>query len=57
MSVKQIVRTAKERHPGHLGYSEALMLAYNNKNKHRLSMRALYGKKAGLYEIEEEEDE
>lgn len=57
MSVKQIVRTAKERHPGHLGYSEALMLAYNNKNKHRLSMRALYGKKANLYEVEEEYDE
>lgn len=57
MSVKQIVRTAKERHPGHLGYSEALMLAYNNKNKHRLSMRALYGKKASLYEAEDEEDE
>lgn len=57
MSVKQIVRTAKERHPGHLGYSEALMLAYNNKNKHRLSMRALYGKKASLYEVEDEEDE
>ena len=56
-SVKQIVRTAKERHPGHLGYSEALMLAYNNKNKHRLSMRALYGKKASLYEVEDEEDE
>lgn len=54
MSVKQIVRTAKERHPGQLGYSEALMMAYNNKNKHRLSLRALYGKKADLYEDEEE---
>ena len=54
MSVKQIVRTAKERHPGQLGYSEALMMAYNNKNKHRLSLRALYGKKANLYEMEEE---
>ena len=54
MSVKQIVRTAKDRHPGHLGYAESLMLAYNNKNKHRLSMRALYGKKADKYEMEEE---
>ena len=54
MSVKQIVRTAKDRHPGHLGYAESLMLAYNNKNKHRLSMRALYGRKADKYEAEEE---
>lgn len=54
MSVKQIVRTAKERHPGHLGYAEALMLAYNNKNKHRLSMRALYGKKKNSKTEEEE---
>lgn len=54
MSVKQIVRTAKERHPGQLGYAEALMMAYNNKNKHRLSLRALYGKKADKYEDEED---
>lgn len=52
--VKQIVRTAKERHPGHMGYAEALMLAYNFKNKYRLSMRALYGKKSDIYESEEE---
>ena len=54
--VKQIVRTAKERHPGHLGFAEALMLAYNTKNKHRLSMRALYGKKSDMYESEEESE-
>lgn len=54
MSVKQIVRTAKDRHPGQLGYSEAILMAYNNKNKYRLSMRALYGKKADKYELEED---
>lgn len=54
VSVKQIVRTAKERHPGQMGYAEALMLSYNNKNKHRLSMRTLYGKKSAAYETEEE---
>lgn len=54
MSVKQIVRTAKDRHPGQLGYSEAILMAYNNKNKYRLSMRALYGKKADKYEFEED---
>ena len=44
-SVKSIIRTAKERRPGALGYSEAMMLAYNAKNKYRLSLRALYGGK------------
>ena len=55
ISVKQIMRTAKERRPGHLGFSEAMMLAYNSKNKHRLSMRKLYGKKAGDYEPDEDD--
>lgn len=45
MSVKAIARTAKERRPGALGYSEAMMVAYNAKNKYRLSLRALYGEK------------
>ena len=44
-SVKSIIRMAKERRPGALGYSEAMMLAYNAKNKYRLSLRALYGGK------------
>lgn len=43
VSVKSIIRTAKERRPGALGFSEAMMLAYNNKNKYRLSLRTLYG--------------
>ena len=45
VSVKSIVRTAKERSPGALGYAEAMVLAYNNKNKQRLSLRALHGGK------------
>lgn len=45
VSVKSIVRTAKERRPGALGYAEAMILAYNNKNKQRLPLRALYGGK------------
>jgi hypothetical protein len=45
VSVKSIVRTAKERSPGALGYAEAMILAYNNKNKQRLSLRALHGGK------------
>ena len=47
VSVKSIARTAKERRPGALGYAEAMVLAYNAKNKYRLSMRKLYGGKGG----------
>ena len=53
-SVKSIIRTAKERRPGALGYSEAMMLAYNAKNKYRLSLRALYGGKISDPSDEEE---
>ena len=42
-SVKFIIRNAKERHPGILGYAEAMMIAYNAKSKYRLSMQKLYG--------------
>ncbi len=54
LSIKSITRTAKERRPGTLGYSEAMMLAYNAKNKYRLSLRALYGEKATVSPDEEE---
>ena len=61
MSVKAIIRAAKERQSGTLGYSEAMMNVYNGKkNKHRLSIRALYeGKKGGkaVYEEYDEIDE
>lgn len=45
VSVKSIIRTAKERRPGAMGFAEAMMLAYNNRNKYRLSLRTLYGGK------------
>ena len=54
VSVKSIIRTAKERRPGALGFAEAMMIAYNNKNKHRLSLRTLYGAKNAVYEEEAE---
>ena len=54
-SVKSIGRTAKERRPGALGYSEAMMLAYNAKNKYRLSLRVLYGEKIPASSSDEEE--
>ena len=44
MSVKSLVRNAKERRPGALGYAEAMVIAYNaNKRKHGLSLKKLYG--------------
>ena len=45
VSVKWVMRTAKERHPGSLGYAEAMMVAYNQKNRYRLSMKKLHGGK------------
>lgn len=57
VSVKSIIRTAKERRPGALGYSEAMMIAYNNKNKRRLSLRTLYGGKNIETDSEEEEED
>ena len=45
VSVKAIIRAAKERRPGALGYAEAMILEYNKKSKYRLSLRTLYGGK------------
>lgn len=56
VSVKSIIRTAKERRPGALGFAEAMMIAYNNKSKNGLSIRMLYGGKNMAYESEEEDD-
>lgn len=52
VSVKSIIRTAKERRPGALGFAEAMMIQYNLKNKYRLSLRTLYGAKNGIFEDE-----
>ena len=49
-SPKTIGRTARDRHPGTIGYAEALVLAYNKQNKKRLSLQKLYwsnGKRKG----------
>ena len=53
-SVKSIIRTAKERRPGILGYAEAMLVAYNNKNKYRLPIKKLYGSQRDE-EIDDEE--
>ena len=54
VSVKSIIRNAKEKRPGVLGYAEAMLIAYNNKNKYRLPMRKLYGNQSDE-ELDDEE--
>ena len=47
VSPKVIIRTAKERRPGSMGFAEAMVLIYNGKNKcnsSRLMMNKLYAK-------------
>lgn len=48
MSIKQLTRTAKERHPGMLGVAEVMVLEYNGRKKtssmYRLPIRKLYEK-------------
>lgn len=53
LSVKQLTRTAKERRPGALGFSEAMVIQYNKRCKYRLSIQRLYSKNLDDY-IEEE---
>ena len=47
ISIKQIIRTAKERRPGTMGVAEAMVIEYNGKKKispYRLSIHKLYEK-------------
>ncbi len=58
-SVKDIGRTAKERHAGSLGYAEALLICYNKKMKSALRWGNLYsgkGRKPNFYMAEPEEE-
>ena len=47
VSIKQLIRTAKERRPGTMGVAEAMVIEYNGKKKisqYRLSIQKLYEK-------------
>ncbi len=47
ISIKQLVRTAKERRPGTMGMAEAMVIEYNGKKKvsqYKLSIQKLYEK-------------
>lgn len=54
-TAKAITRVAKDRRPGTLGYAEALVLAYNHKNRHHLPMNKLFwnGRKKNLPDDED----
>ena len=58
ISVKQLIRIAKERRPGSMGVAEAIILEYNGKKKtsaRRLNMSKLYAKDFSEL-MDEEED-
>ena len=60
ISVKQLIRTAKDRHAGSMGYAEAMLLEYNGKKKNpaqRLSMNKLHAPESViLSRLEEQSD-
>lgn len=56
ISVKTVIRTARERRPGALGYAEAMLIFYNKKCKYRLSMKKLYGVNSDEDDPEDESD-
>ena len=52
VSVKQLIRTAKDRHAGSMGYAEAMLLEYNGKKKNpaqRLSMNKLHARESAIF--------
>ena len=64
VSLKSLIRNAKERRPGSMGYAEAIILEYNGKRKNphtRLAMNKLYARDNLFveddYEYEEEIEE
>lgn len=52
ISVKQLVRTAKDRHAGSMGYAEAMLIEYNGKKKkpaQRLSINKLHARESSIF--------
>lgn len=54
--MKTIIRTARERRPGSLGYAEAMLVFYNKKCRYRLSMKKLYGISNDEDDVEDDDD-
>lgn len=44
-SVREIIRSANDRHSGSLGFAETMLMVYNRKTKFQLDIGALYTKK------------
>ena len=57
ISVKSIIRTAKDRRAGSSGFAEAMLIAYNGKSKRRLSLRTLYGGKRVVNDANDMDDD
>lgn len=55
-SVKELIRTAKERRAGSLGYAEAMIIAYNKKMKYPLKWSKLYKIKSSVQDTDSETD-
>jgi len=52
ISIKQLVRTAKERQAGSMGFAEAMLIEYNGKRKNpaqRLSINKLHARESSLF--------
>lgn len=52
ISIKQLVRIAKERHAGSMGYAEAMLIEYNGKKKNpaqRLSINKLHARESSIF--------
>ena len=55
VSLKELVRSAKERRSGSLGFSEAILVEYNRKSHNPLPMQGLFSHRAPkIAEYEEE---
>ncbi len=53
ISIKELSKTARERRAGSLGYAEAMLIAYNKRNKYPLNWQKLYSNK-GITVAEQE---
>ena len=56
MSIKELTRTAKERRAGALGYAEAMLIAYNKRNKAPLIWQSLYSGSGKVIQLEKQDE-
>ena len=57
ISVKEIIRSAKERKGGSISFAEAMLTFYNKKSRPGLEWSKLYAKKAPVQDIQEQDEE